>query len=74
MIGAGYQEGTEKLPYLNEYLISNDWSADWSVAEHMMDYLNKGKIINVGLYLKNGSGHAITVYDYYYNYAGELIF
>ena len=74
MIGAGYQEGTEKLPYLNEYLISNDWSADWSVAEHMMDYLNKGKIINVGLYLKNGSGHAITVYDYYYNYVGELIF
>lgn len=74
MIGAGYQEGTEKLPYLNEYLISNDWSADWSVAEHMMDYLEKGKIINVGLYLKNGSGHAITVYDYYYNYAGELIF
>lgn len=74
MIGSGYQEGTEKLPYLNEYLISNDWSADWSVAEHMMDYLNKGKIINVGLYLKNGSGHAITVYDYYYNYAGELIF
>lgn len=74
MIGAGYQEGTEKLPYLNEYLISNGWSADWSVAQHMMDYLNKGKIINVGLYLKNGSGHAITVYDYYYNYAGELIF
>ena len=74
MIGAGYQEDNDRLPYLNEYMISNDWNPDWSVAEHMMDYLNKGKILNVGLYLKNGSGHTITVYDYYYNYAGELIF
>lgn len=39
-----------------------------------MDYLNQGKILNVGLYLKQGSGHEITVYDYYYNNAGELIF
>ena len=74
MIGAGYQEDNDRLPYLNEYMISNGWNPDWSVAEHMMDYLNKGKILNVGLYLKNGSGHTITVYDYYYNYAGELIF
>lgn len=74
MIGAGYQEDNDRLPYLNEYMISNGWNPDWNVAEHMMDYLNKGKILNVGLYLKNGSGHTITVYDYYYNYAGELIF
>lgn len=74
MIGAGYQEDNEKLPYMNEYMVSNGWTPDWSVAEHMMDYLNKGKILNVGLYLKNGSGHTITVYDYYYNYSGELIF
>lgn len=74
MIGAVYQEDNEKLPYMNEYMVSNGWTPDWSVAEHMMDYLNKGKILNVGLYLKNGSGHTITVYDYYYNYAGELIF
>lgn len=74
MIGAAYQEDNDKLPYLNEYMVSNGWTPDWSVAEHMMDYLNNGKILNVGLYLKNGSGHTITVYDYYYNYAGELIF
>lgn len=52
MIGAGYQEDNDRLPYLNEYMISNGWNPDWSVAEHMMDYLNKGKILNVGLYLK----------------------
>lgn len=74
MIGAAYQEDNDKLPYLNEYMVSNGWTPDWSVAEHMMDYLDGGKILNVGLYLKNGSGHTITVYDYYYNYAGELIF
>lgn len=74
MIGAAYQEDNDKLPYLNEYMVSNGWTPAWSVAEHMMDYLDGGKILNVGLYLKNGSGHTITVYDYYYNYAGELIF
>lgn len=74
MIGASFQEASEKLPYLNEYMISNDWSVDWSVAETMMDYLDQGKILNIGLYLKQGSGHEITVYDYYFNNAGELIF
>lgn len=74
MIGAGYQEDNDKLQCMNEYMLSKGWTPDWSIAEHMMDYLNKGKILNVGLYLKNGSGHTITVYDYYYNYVGELVF
>jgi hypothetical protein len=31
-----------------------------------MDYLDEGKVVNVGLLLNDGSGHAITLYDYYW--------
>lgn len=74
MIGAYGMKVNDTLPYLQEYMISNHWSNDWSVAENMMNYLNQGKILNVGLYLKNGTGHEINIYDYYYNESGELIF
>jgi hypothetical protein len=74
MIGACWQEGTDNLPYMNDYMISNDWSNDWELAEKMMDYMNQGKILNIGIYLRDGSGHEMTVYDYYFNTAGELIF
>lgn len=75
MIGAYYLESQDKLPYLNEYMIDNSTQTlSWSVAENMMERLNQGKIINIGLYLNNGTGHEITAYDYYFTSENELTF
>lgn len=74
MVGACWKETNDKIPSVNEKMISNEWSNDWELAENMMDYLDQGKILIVGLYLNSGRGHAVNVYDYYFNDAGELIF
>lgn len=75
MMGAYFLESQEKLPYLNEYMINNSTqSLSWSVAETMIERLNQGEIINIGLYLKDGTGHEITAYDYYYVSENEVTF
>ena len=74
MIGSYWRETNDKLPKINETMISNEWSNDWKLAENMMNYLDQGKILYVGLYLNSGIGHAINVYDYYFVNEDELIF
>lgn len=55
-------------------LQSNDWLKDWSLVEKITSRLDQGEVVNIGIYLKEGYGHALTLYDYYYNNSGELIF
>jgi hypothetical protein len=73
MIGAYWAESNDKVS-LNEYMISSEQHYDWSLAEKMTDYLDQGKILCVGLVFRDGTGHEINLYDYYYTEAGELIF
>jgi hypothetical protein len=74
MIGAYWMESNDKAG-LNAYIISSRQSYyDWSLAEKMMDYLNQGKILCVGMMFNDGTGHEVNLYDYYYTDAGELIF
>lgn len=74
MIGALWMESNDKLPYLDDYVMTDGRTNDWSLAEKMMDYLDQGKILSVGLLLKNGTGHEVNIYDYYFTDAGELLF
>lgn len=74
MIGAYWRETNDRLPKINETMISNEWSNEWELAEKMMDYLDQGKILYVGLYLNSGIGHAINIYDYYFVNSEELVF
>jgi hypothetical protein len=74
MIGAYWSESNDKVD-LNQYVISSKQSYyDWTLAEKMMDYLDQGKVLCVGMLLNNGTGHEVNLYDYYYTSAGELIF
>lgn len=73
MIGAFWSESNDKAD-LNEYVLSNGRTYDWSLAEKMMAYLDQGKIICVGMLFKNGTGHEVNLYDYYFTDAGELLF
>jgi len=77
MIGAYWKEANDKIK-LNEYAMSNEngekW--DWSVAEQMTNYLDQGKIICASMLFRNGTGHEVNLYDYYYleNDDSELLF
>ena len=73
MIGACWKEANDRAN-LNGYVMKNGRTNDWSLAEKMTDYLDQGKILCVGMLLKNYTGHEVNVYDYYYTEVGELIF
>lgn len=73
MIGAFWAESNDRAD-LNEYVMTNGQTNDWSLAEKMMAYLDRGKIICVGMLFKNGTGHEINLYDYYFTDEGELLF
>lgn len=73
MVGAYWTESNDKVK-LNDYMMSNGESNDWSLAENMMEYLDNGKILCVGMLLADGTGHEVNVYDYYFNDSDELIF
>lgn len=49
----------------NIYYINDDYGAySWDMIETMMDYLDNGKILLLGMMNSNGSGHMINVIDY----------
>ena len=73
MIGAYWKESNDKAK-LNDYVMVDGQTNDWSLAEKMTGYLDKGKILCVGMLFKSGMGHEVNLYDYYYTEAGELIF
>lgn len=73
MIGAYWMESNDRAN-LNDYVMVNGQTNDWSLAEKMTDYLDQGKILCVGMLFKSGMGHEVNLYDYYYTEAGELIF
>jgi len=73
MIGAFWKESNDRVK-LNDYVMTNGRTNDWSLAEKMTDYLDQGKILCVGMLFNNGTGHEVNLYDYYYIENGELIF
>ena len=73
MIGAFWKESNDRVK-LNDYVMTNRRTNDWSLAEKMTDYLDQGKILCVGMLFNNGTGHEVNLYDYYYIENGELIF
>lgn len=73
MIGASWQEANDKVN-MNQYVFENGQTIDYSIVDAITGYLDQGKVVEVGLYLKMGSAHAIILYDYYYNDAGEILF
>lgn len=75
MMGATFAESADRLPYLNEYFIDNSSQyVDWSVAETIINRLNQGKIVNMSIYLNDGTGHEVTVYDYTYTSENNVTF
>ncbi|MDY4838354.1 MAG: hypothetical protein SO160_02250 [Lachnospiraceae bacterium] len=65
MIGASFQEGNDRID-TNSFIKTNGELNDYSMLEKAMAYIDQGKVVNVCLILNNGTGHAITLYDYYY--------
>lgn len=73
MIGAFWKESNDRVK-LNDYVMTDGRTNDWSLAEKMTNYLDQGKILCVGMLFNNGTGHEVNLYDYYYIENGELIF
>lgn len=65
MIGAAFREGNDKIDH-DAHVKTNGELNDYSMLKKAMDYLDAGKVVNVCLLLNNGTGHAITLYDYYW--------
>ena len=65
MIGAGFQEGNDLIDTDSHVKVNGELN-DYSMLKKAMDYLDAGKVVNVCLILNNGTGHAITLYDYYW--------
>ncbi|MBQ6133018.1 MAG: hypothetical protein IJI65_02580 [Lachnospiraceae bacterium] len=65
MIAAGLKEGNDLID-VNSHIKINGELNDYSALEKAMTYLDEGKLVNVGLTLNDGTGHAITLYDYYW--------
>lgn len=73
MIGAAWTENTNTVK-MNDYLRSNGEMLSWDVEKKINWYLDHDKVVQVDLLLKNGTGHAIILYDYYFNKDGETIY
>jgi len=73
MIGCCYAQGNDMID-LNDYIMENGERNEYSLIEKMIAYLDKGKILDVFMYMKGGYGHAVNVYGYDYVESGELVF
>lgn len=73
MIGCCYAQGNDMID-LNDYVMENGARNEYSLIEKMIAYLDKGKILDVFMYMKGGYGHAVNVYGYDYVESGELVF
>ena len=72
MIGAFWKESNDRVK-LNDYVMTDGRTNDWSLAEKMTDYLDQGKILCVGMLFNNGTGHEVNLYDYYYIENGDFV-
>lgn len=73
MIGCYYAQGNDIID-LNDYVMENGARNEYSLIEKMTAYLDKGRILDVFMYMKGGYGHAVNVYGYDYTESGELVF
>lgn len=65
MIGAAFLEGNDRIDHDSHIKINGELN-NYSTLQQVMNYLDQGKVANICLTLNNGTGHAITVYDYYW--------
>ena len=72
MIGAAFVEGNERVD-LNDYAVGAEKNS-YELAQKMMDELDQGKVLDVYLLMRNGTGHAINIYDYYFIDDDNFIF
>lgn len=72
MIGAAWKETNDTFSF-NDYLIDNQHGISWDNAEAIINRLDQGKIVTIGLAMKNG-GHMMNIYDYYYVNNNEVLF
>ena len=73
MIGAYQRESLDKIDN-EEYMLYNGEEYKWKTIKKTMEYLEQDKIVNLGIYLTDGTGHAVNLYDYYINDYGEVVF
>lgn len=73
MVGCYWAKGNKKIN-LNDYANTNGRRDDYTMIEKMVDYLDRGKIVDVYMLMKAGYGHAVNVYKYEYLDDNELTF
>lgn len=76
MIGSAYLTGNKKANalYQNKYggLYGNH-IYDYSLIEEMQRYLDNNKILDVYLWMNDGTGHTVNIYDYTLDVANENV-
>lgn len=73
MIGATWNEANDVVD-MDQYVCENGQTIDYSIVDKITGYLDQGKIVEAWMYMRSGYAHAIILYDYYYNDAGEILF
>jgi len=73
MIGASWKRTNDALD-MTSNRIENRNGLSWDNAEAIIQRLDQGKIVTLSVYLNDGTGHQIVLYDYYYVNETEVNF